>query len=126
MPREKIEPLSSRGSKKPPFPKHIWGRRVHTLEKQERDKMHKKNAEQFLRDLTEDQIIRKQCLAAAALPTEERRSAILALGYSFTPKELDDVVCREFPYMPKNKKEILGEGDLRDIIMKNWGNHMYM
>lgn len=42
MPREKIEPLSSRGSKKPPFPKHIWGRRVHTLEKQERDKMHKK------------------------------------------------------------------------------------
>ncbi|WP_302806357.1 hypothetical protein [Cloacibacillus porcorum] len=46
------------------------------------------------------------------------------LGYDFTPKELDDVVCREFPKLSSSEKNILGPGDIRDIIMREWGNYM--
>ncbi|WP_455595372.1 hypothetical protein [Cloacibacillus porcorum] len=58
------------------------------------------------------------------LPKEERRAALRGLGYDFTLKELDDVVCREFPNLSPSDKNILGPGDLRDIVMREWGNYM--
>ena len=58
------------------------------------------------------------------LPKEERGAALRRLGYDFTPKELDDVVCREYHNLSPSEKNILGPGDLRDIIMREWGNHM--
>ena len=50
--------------------------------------------------------------------------ALRALGYSFTPKELDDVLCREFYLMTEEERRLFGPGDLRDIVMGMWGNCM--
>ncbi len=58
------------------------------------------------------------------LPKEERSAALYGLGYDFTPKELDDVVCREYYHLSPRERNILGSGDLRDIIMREWGNYM--
>ena len=71
-----------------------------------------------------DETLRRKCLEILQLPKEERGSALSGLGYDFTPKELDDVVCREFPKLSSSEKNILGPGDIRDIIMREWGNYM--
>ena len=68
--------------------------------------------------------VRGKCLKIAALPEGERGAAIRELGYSFSPGELDGVVCREFYRMPEELRDILGPGDLRDTVMSMWGNHM--
>ena len=58
------------------------------------------------------------------LPKSERGMALRVLGYSFTPKELDDVLCREFYLMTEEERRLFGPGDLRDIVMSMWGNCM--
>lgn len=64
------------------------------------------------------------CLDIASLPEPERGPAIRALGYDFSPKELDSVVCRAYYKMRPEARAILGPGDLRDIVMKKWGKPM--
>ncbi len=72
----------------------------------------------------EDTTIRGKCIEIAMLPKNERGMALRALGYSFTPKELDDVLCREFYLMTEEERRLFGPGDLRDIVMGMWGNCM--
>lgn len=72
----------------------------------------------------EDTTIRGKCIEIAMLPKRERGMALRALGYSFTPKELDDVLCREFYLMTEEERRLFGPGDLRDIVMSMWGNCM--
>lgn len=82
------------------------------------------SAERFFYGIMYDEEIRGKCLKIAALPEGERGAAIRGLGYSFSPKELDSVVCREFYHMSDELRNILGPGDLRDIVMSMWGNCM--
>ncbi len=88
--------------------------------------MYHSGAEHFFHYLIKikDETLRRKCLEILQLPKEERGSALRGLGYDFTPKELDDVVCREFPKLSSSEKNILGPGDIRDIIMREWGNYM--
>ena len=44
------------------------------------------------------------------LPNREHGMALRALGYSFTPKELDDVLCREFYLMTEEERRLFGPG----------------
>ena len=86
--------------------------------------LYHRGAEHFFHYLIKDETLRRKCLEISQLPKEERGSALHRLGYDFTPKELDDVVCREFPYLSPSEKNILGPGDLCDIIMREWGNNI--
>lgn len=86
--------------------------------------MFEKNAEQFFRDIMENDDIRNRCIEISSLPEDQRRSALHDLGYLFSAKELDDVVCKEFYSIPLEKRCVFGNGDIRDIIMAKWGNHM--
>lgn len=86
--------------------------------------MHLNDAEQFFYDIIYGEVIRGRCLEIAALPAEERGAAIRALGYEFNAKELDAVVCREYFRLPEGKRRVLGPGDLRDFMMRVWGNYM--
>ena len=86
--------------------------------------MRLKDAKRFFRDLMEDTTIRGKCIEITMLPKRERGMALRALGYSFTPKELDDVLCREFYLMTEGERRLFGPGDLRDIVMGMWGNCM--
>ena len=72
----------------------------------------------------EDTTIRGKCIEIAMLPKNERGMAPRVLGYSFTPKELDDVLCREFYLMTEEERRLFVPGDLRDIVMSMWGNCM--
>ena len=47
------------------------------------------------------------------LPKRERGMALRALGYSFTPKELDDVLCREFYLMTEEERRLFFVGMTR-------------
>ncbi|MCD8161890.1 MAG: hypothetical protein LUE09_00130 [Synergistaceae bacterium] len=86
--------------------------------------MRLKDSKRFFRDLMEDATIRGKCIEIAMLPKNERGMALRALGYSFTPKELDYVLCREFYLIPEEERRLLGPGYLRDIVMDMWGNCM--
>lgn len=88
------------------------------------DGLHSRNAEAFFNDLIQNERIRGRCLEIARLPENERGDAVRALGYDFTAKELDEVVCREYVVLSEKRRHILGGGDLRDIVMEKWGNHM--
>ena len=82
------------------------------------------DAEHFLYGIIYNEEIRGRCLKIAALPECERGEAIRGLGYSFSPGELDSAVCREFYRMLEELRDILGPGDLRDTVMRMWGNYM--
>ncbi|MCD7878188.1 MAG: hypothetical protein LUH49_14745 [Cloacibacillus porcorum] len=88
--------------------------------------MYHRGAEHFFHYLIKikDETLRHKCLEISQLPKEERGVALLGLGYDFSPKELDDVVCREFPNLSPSEKNILAPGDIRDIVMREWGNFM--
>ena len=86
--------------------------------------MYHSGAKHFLHYIINDETLRHKCLEISQLPKEERGAALHGLGYDFTPKELDDVVCREFPNLSPSEKNILGPGDIRDIVMREWGNFM--
>ncbi|WP_455598426.1 hypothetical protein [Cloacibacillus sp.] len=81
-------------------------------------------AERFFYGIMYNEEIRGRCLKIAALPERERGAAIRELGYSFSPGELDSVVCREFYRIPDKILKLLGPGDMRDIVMSMWGNYM--
>ena len=86
--------------------------------------MYHSGAEHFFHYLIKDENRRREYMEISQLPKEERGVALRGLGYDFTPKELDDVVCREFPNLSPIEKNILGPGDIRDIVMREWGNYM--
>lgn len=88
------------------------------------DSLHSRNAEAFFYDLIQNERIRGRCFEIARLPENKRGDAVRALGYDFTAKELDEVVCREYVVLSEKRRHILGGGDLRDIVMEKWGNHM--
>ena len=81
-------------------------------------------AESFFYDVIHSERIRGMCLDIASLPESERGPAIRALGYDFSPKELDSAVCRAYYKMRPEARAILGPGALRDIVMKKWGKPM--
>lgn len=88
------------------------------------DSLHSRNAEAFFNDLIQNERTRGLCLEIALLPENERGDAVRAPGYDFTAKEMDEVVCREYVALSEKRRHILGGGDLRDIVMEKWGNHM--
>lgn len=83
-----------------------------------------KDAHAFLYALLNDGQMREICLEIASRDERERAGALRDLGFDFTPRQIDDAVCQKFLSMPKDKRDILGEGDIRDLVMKLWGNHM--
>ena len=82
------------------------------------------DAHDFLHALLNDGQMREICLEIASKEKSERAGALRELGFDFTPRQIDDAVCQEFLSIPKDKRGILGEGDIRDLVMKLWGNHM--
>lgn len=77
------------------------------------------SAKEFLEQLLTDPSF---LLEIAKLPEEEIAPALKRAGYTFTAKEIDDLICYEF-YNIKDKLH-LGVGDVRDIIMQKWGKYM--
>ncbi|MDO5114917.1 MAG: hypothetical protein Q4D58_02330 [Synergistaceae bacterium] len=84
-----------------------------------------KGAEAFLYDLLENEDIRLRLVEIARLlPTGERGEAVRAIGYDFTSREISNVVCRLFYHIPPERRFLFGKEDLRDVVMREWGNHM--
>lgn len=77
------------------------------------------DAHRFVDELIADP---ERLLEISGLPEEQRHAAIEALGYSFTSRELDDYVCENYRLIAPKLR--LGDGDCRDVVMKNWGNSM--
>ena len=85
------------------------------------------SAKLFLEELRKDP---SRLLEVAELPMEKRAEAIRALGYDFISRELDDLLCEEFPtiidehFATAASLLNIGEGDPRDTIMRKWGRCM--
>lgn len=77
------------------------------------------SAEKFLKDLLTNPIF---LLKVAELPEAEIAPALKKAGYSFTPREINDLICQEF-YNIKDRLHI-GDGDVRDLIMQKGGRFM--
>lgn len=85
------------------------------------------SAKRFLEELRKDP---SRLLRIADLPMDERAEAIRALGYDFISRELDDLLCEEFPtiidehFATAANLLNIGAGDPRDTIMRKWGRCM--
>ncbi|MDO5115387.1 MAG: hypothetical protein Q4D58_04760 [Synergistaceae bacterium] len=85
----------------------------------------KRGAADFLYDLLEDSDMRARFMDIALLLPERRRGdALRSLGYDFTSGELERALSKTlYETLPAGRAASDRE-NLRDFLMREWGNHM--